>query len=36
MCPIRILKSEMFQRVFGGFMEFLCSSDNKIRIAEGA
>jgi hypothetical protein len=28
--PIRILKFEIFQRIFGGFMGFLCSSDSKI------
>jgi len=33
MRPIRILKSEIFQRVFEGFLEFLCGLNSKIRTA---
>lgn len=31
--PIQIQKSKIFQRVFGGFTEFLCSSDSNIQTA---
>jgi len=30
--PFRIKKFEIFQRVFEGFIEFLCSSDSKIKL----